>query len=94
MKIFDFVPQILILSYGGNHNYEMGLAILLNGESRHEDNLPGNNYDLIMHISWNGKTVTYYGEATGDLGSGQAARYGNYAQYNVSGVVYRYAAIG
>ena len=91
---FDFVPQVLVLSHGQNHDYEQGIAVLLNGVSKHIENLLSYNYRLVLSISWNGKTVTYYGNATGDLGTGEAEPYSPQAQYNAAGVVYRYAAIG
>lgn len=88
------MPLVLILSHGQSHDYEKGIAVLLNGVSKHIENSDSNNYKLELSISWNGKTVTYYGNATGDLGTGQAAPYSPQAQYNAAGIVYRYAAIG
>lgn len=91
---FDFVPQVLILSYGQSNDYDKGIAVLLNGVSKHIEHLLSYNYYFELSISWNGKTVTYYGNATGDLGTGKAEPYNPQAQYNAAGVVYRYAAIG
>ena len=70
--------------------FEYGRAILLNGVLRHHEEKT--NYDYDLTITWNGKSVSYYGIASN---RGEEYDYSSpEAQFNKSGETYRYVAIG
>ena len=86
---FDFVPKVIFL-LSSYPTFEYGREIFLNGVLKHHEEKLNCNYNLT--ITWNGKSVSYYGIA--EDRNGEYAYSSPEAQFNTSGETYRYVAIG